>query len=261
MSIETHRDGHIGTAMTDYLGCECSLFAPMADDGPIMDAYRSAKEEGARKGFCPMLVRADEILWECLVMNACPGCGRSGAVFDREKVAQYRKNVLTLPLPEGKAVLDEMLGQRRRNAAAMGLDWEKNVLGRMEGGGSNDCFEGYWDPFTGRTFPLILAKIPVKHPWEVFAYLPFGGWNSCPDTPQLMAVAKYWFEQHGAAPAVMGRDTLEFELPAPVPEERAMELAAEHYAFCPDVDQGSGWSVGALADGLRRSTVWDFWWD
>ena len=38
--------------------------------------------------------------------------------------------------------------------------------------------------------PLILAKIPVKNPWEVFAYLPFGGWNECPDTAELMAIAR-----------------------------------------------------------------------
>ena len=34
---------------------------------------------------------------------------------------------------------------------------------------------------TGMTYPLILAKIPVKNPWEIFAYLPFGNWNECPD--------------------------------------------------------------------------------
>ena len=38
------------------------------------------------------------------------------------------------------------------------------------------------------TYPLILAKIPVKNPWEIFAYLPFGNWNECPNTPELMAL-------------------------------------------------------------------------
>ena len=52
---------------------------------------------------------------------------------------------------------------------------------------------------TEMTYPLILAKIPVKNPWEIFAYLPFGNWNDCPDTPDLMAAAKYWFEQYGAS--------------------------------------------------------------
>ena len=56
-----------------------------------------------------------------------------------------------------------------------------------------------------------------------------------------MAVAKYWFEQHGAVPAAMSHDELEFLLPAPVPEEKAMDAAVELYGFCPDViDQGAG---------------------
>ena len=113
------------------------------------------------------------------------------------------------------------------------------------------------------TDPLILAKIPVKNPWEIFAYLPFGGWNECPDTQSLMAVAKYWFEQYGAVPAAMTHDELEFLLPAPVSQEKAMDVAVEQYGFCPDViDQGpEDATVGALADVLRQSTVWYFWWD
>ena len=102
------------------------------------------------------------------------------------------------------------------------------------------------------TYPLILAKIPVKNPWEIFAYLPFGGWNECPNTPELMAVAKYWFEQHGAVPAAMSHDELEFLLPAPVSEKEAIDVAVELYGFCPDViDQGpEDATVGALADVL-----------
>ncbi len=79
------------------------------------------------------------------------------------------------------------------------------------------------------THPLILAKIPVKNPWEIFAYLPFGNWNDCPDTPELMAAAKYWFEQYGAVPAAMSHDELEFLLPAPVHKEKAMDAAVELY--------------------------------
>ena len=102
----------------------------------------------------------------------------------------------------------------------------------------------------------------MKNPWEIFDYLPFGGWNECPNTPELMAVAKYWFEQHGAVPAAMTHDELEFTLPAPVPEEKAMGTAVEQYGFCPDVvDQEEDPTVGNLADVLRQSTVWYFWWD
>ena len=74
------------------------------------------------------------------------------------------------------------------------------------------------------TYPLILAKIPVKHPWEIFAWLPFGGWNECPDTPELMAAAKYWFERHGAVPAAMSHDELEFCSRLLFPRKRAIGM-------------------------------------
>ena len=78
-----------------------------------------------------------------------------------------------------------------------------------------------------------------------------------------MAAAKYWFEQYGAVPAAMSHDELEFLLPAPVPQEKAMDAAVELYGFCPDViDQGpEDATVGALADVLWQSIVWYFWWD
>jgi hypothetical protein len=124
-------------------------------------------------------------------------------------------------------------------------------------------FIGYWNYETQKTQPMILVKIPVQHPWEVFAYLPFGGWNDCPDTAALMAVSKYWHEQNGAAPAVLTYDTLEYSVPAPVSEESARELAKEQYAFCADiVEQGaSGMTVGKLAADLKIATGWYFWWD
>ena len=76
-----------------------------------------------------------------------------------------------------------------------------------------------------------------------------------------MAVAKYWFEQYGAVPAAMSHDELEFLLPAPVPKEKAMDVAVELYGFCPDLDQNEDGSIGSLADALWQSTVWYFWWD
>ena len=48
---------------------------------------------------------------------------------------------------------------------------------------------------------------------------------------------------------------------APVPENSALELALEHYGFCPDVYQGGDYPLGALADSLSHSKIWYFWWD
>ena len=152
------------------------------------------------------------------------------------------------------------MAERRAAAEDDSKDWDTEVVGRMEGGFNNHRFSGYWNSETDMTHPVILARIPVRHPWEVFAHLPFGNWNDCPDTPQLMAVARYWFEKFGAVPAVMTHDELDFALPKPIGRELAVQTALEQYAFCPDMDQNHE-SVGALADTLRQSKIWYFWWD
>ena len=252
----------VAWAIMEYLDCECTYFPSMKDDDPIMSAYNYARRLGVREGFVPMLIKADdETLLECLVMNADPEHDADFYEFDLKTVEEYRKKMLSAPVKDGKAILEELTGQRKEEAEDDDLDWEEEVLGEMEGGEPNDRFANYWNDDTGMTYPLILAKIPVKNPWEIFAYLPFGNWNECPDTPDLMAVAKYWFEQHGAIPAAMSHDELEFELPTPISKERAMEVAVEQYGFCPDLDQNEDGSIGSLADVLWQSTVWYFWWD
>ena len=259
---DTLEPSEVAQAIMEYLDCECTYFPSMKDDDPIMSAYSYAKRESVKEGFVPVLIRADdETLLECLVMNADPEHDADIYEFDLKTVTEYRKKMLSTSVKDGKAVLEELTGQRKEEAEDDDMDWEEEILGEMEGGYKNNRISCYWDSDTDMTHPLILAKIPVKNPWEIFAYLPFGNWNDCPDTPELMAAAKYWFEQHGAVPAAMSHDELEFLLPAPVPKEKAVDVAVELYGFCPDLDQNEDGSIGSLADALRQSTVWYFWWD
>ena len=260
---DTLEPSEVAQAIMEYLDCECTYFPSMADDDPIMSAYSYARRLGVREDFIPVLIKPDETLLECLVMNADPENDADCYEFNPKAVEEYRKKMLSAPVKDGKAVLEELTGQRKEEAEEDDMDWEEEIIGEIDGGINNDRFASYWDSDTNMTVPLILAKIPVKNPWEIFAYLPFGNWNECPDTPKLMAAAKYWFEQYGAVPAAMSHDELEFLLSAPVPEEKAMETAVEMYGFCPDViDQGpEDATVGALADVLRQSTVWYLWWD
>lgn len=253
--------GGTARALMDYLNCECTYFPAMKDDDPIRSAYGYARRLAVRGGYVPVLIRADDKkLMECLAKNADPD-SRSGGSFDPDNVAEYRRDLLCAPAGDGKAVLDGRIGWRKAEAGKRGRAWEE-VLGEIKGGYCNCSLEIYWDEKTEMTHPLILARIPVKNPWEIFAYLPFGNRNECPDTPDLAAVAKYWYERYGAVPAVVSHNELEFLLPAPVPGEQAMDLAAEQYGFCPDAvaDASEEATVGALADTLSHSTVWYFWW-
>ena len=261
---DTLEPSEVAQAIMEYLDCECTYFPSMKDDDPIMAAYGYAKRDSAQEGFVPVLIKADdETLLECLVMNSDPKNDADIYEFDLKTVTEYRKKMLSTPVKDGKAVLEELTGQRKEEAEDDDMDWDEEVLGEMEGGYENNRFSCYWDSGTDMTHPLILAKIPVKNPWEIFAYLPFGNWNECPNTPELMAVAKYWFEQYGAVPAAMSHDELEFLLPAPISKKNAMEVALEQYGFCPDIvdQEPEDATVGALADVLWQSIVWYFWWD
>ena len=55
----------------------------------------------------------------------------------------------------------------------------------------------------------------------------------------------------------------EFTVNRPAEKEEALELAKEHYAFCPDrVDRGNmTYTLSELADTLSFADMWYFWWD
>lgn len=256
----TREPSELARALMDYLGCDCDYFPSMRDDDPLMSAYGYARRLGVREGYVPVLVAVDDVLWECLILNSDPDSDGEDYTFDPQRVAEYRERVLSSPVPDGREVLDSMVSERMSEAEDDGLDWGENVVGEVEGGEGRDRLSGYWNYETNMTYPVILARIPTDEPWKVFAWLPFGNWNECPDTPELMAASRHWYERYGAVPAMVTHDELELLLPEPVPEDEALGVATDMYGLCPDVEQNSG-NLGNLADELRQSTVWYLWWD
>lgn len=238
--------------LKEYLGCPCTYFPPMADDQPIMDAYRQARARGKKEGFVPMLVAVDELLLECFELNG-----------EDKSAGQARQELLSAPLESGEEFLQQWLREIKEDLDEDEPGYWEQLIGEVSDGEGIDSFLSLRD-FNGKqTVPVVLAEIPVKNPWEVFAYLPFGGWNECPANEEHMAVAKYWFEKYGAVPALMTHDVLEYTLPfdTSVPSWQALYLAKEQYAYCSDiVDQGVE-TIGRLADGLAKSHYWYFWWD
>lgn len=228
--------------LADYLDCSCRVFSPETSPAEIVATYWAAREEGKTTGFVPVLVAPDETLLESLKMN-----------LEGELPAEYRRKLLDTPVENGEDYFAPLLSFRKRIWNAMEIESDEESGEEPSDNALND--------FLGVDASVLLAEIPADNPWEIFAYLPFGGWNDCPDTRGMMAAAKTWYERYGAMPAVVMCDTLQFAVPEPIDETQALPLAWEQYAWCPDiVEQGCG-SVDALAAGLRKSTVWFFWWD
>lgn len=233
----------LAAAMAARFGYPCTYYPPAKDVSSILSDYREAREQGKTESFVPMLL-SEEYVQGLL----------DGTLEPPEQSL--------VPSEAGQDVLQRRLEEAKQAYAEYGGDsWEEEVIGEVSGGEAVDRFLSLWDSRKQQTVPMVLARIPVKNPWEVFTRLPFGGWNECPEDSEQMAVAKYWFEEYGAVPALMTLEVLEYVLPAPVSREKALNLALEQYAFCTDiVDQGVQ-TVGRLADGLALSDHWFFWWD
>lgn len=242
--------------LKEYLGCPCTYYPPSNDCQLLDSDFYQARARGKKEGFVPMLIAVDELLLECFELNG-----------EDKSAEQARQELLSAPLESGKELLQKWLREAKEGWAEADpefyANWDAHVIGEVSGGEKIDRFLSLWDYDGKQTIPIVLAEIPVKHPWEVFAYLPFGGWNECPAAEEHMAVAKYWFEKYEAVPALMTPDVLEYTIPfgTSVPSWQALDLALEQYAYCNDiVDQGVE-TVGRLADGLMKSHNWYFWWD
>lgn len=92
------------------------------------------------------------------------------------------------------------------------------------------------------------------------------GWsgpaNHVNDTAEISAVVRSWEERFGARVVAVGFDTLQLSVAAPpVTAEQALRVAAEHFAFCPDLVWQGAESLRAYAAVIRERATWWFWWD
>lgn len=110
---------------------------------------------------------------------------------------------------------------------------------------------------------MLLLQIPTDDPADIPAYLPFGGWNDCPNAETQLAFTHYWREKYGAIPAALdGADCLEFLVERPVADpSEAKKLAVEQFAFCSDLPFQVFEDFEQLTEFIHQSRQWYFWWD
>ena len=124
-----------------------------------------------------------------------------------------------------------------------------------EGIRENDLYLGLDD-----TLELYLAEFPGE-PWEVLAFLPGGLWGE-PVPPEFLALARKWQVKHGAVPAAIGFNTLQFYVEEPVTDPEELEtLCHEMLLFCPELIEMHALSFGNLTEQVSKSHFWYFVWD
>lgn len=248
----------------EFFDCEYEYF-PNNTYEEIMEKFEKYVEDGKEKGYFPVIVTVDETFLECFSFNVS-----DDEEFNIEDVRKYREKYISSIYSEGgENILRDLVNRRKEEAEDDEIDWEDEILGEFEDSGEDRLnspigFLNYktnkLDYKTNRPLELFIVKVPVKNPWEIFAWLPMGNWNECPTTSEHMAISRYWFEKYGAIPMTITSDVLEYRIEKPVAIEEAMKLAVEMYGYCLDIDQSYD-TLGLLAGSLVDSSVWYFWWD
>lgn len=249
MGLFSAKPGANAQKIIDWLGCECEYFPAGKPAQLIQSSYEDAFAKKEMGGYTPIIVVVNDVLSEWLDMI------REDSGVMPEK---HREELLGAALPDAQKWFTRTLSEMKE---AFGEYWEQITADSGNGGDKMDKLSGFVDFGTKKSAEVVIAKIPTDKPWEVFAWLPFGGWNECPEPETMMAVGKYWFQKYGAVPAVISHDILEFAAQPVRDRSAAVGLALEQYAFCNDIiDQGFQ-ELCVLADVLTKSSVWFFWWD
>ncbi|MBQ7061077.1 MAG: DUF4253 domain-containing protein [Clostridia bacterium] len=237
------------------LGYEYWVIDPKLSKKKIGRLIDEELEKGRLEGYTPVVVPCAlgdrDLLLESISYRLEDG-------FDIE-------TELKKPLEDGKSVLEA-------RAEAFSETYGISVKSMLAQAG--DGFDGFDSSAGEETYSglqvssmygesrLILIKLPTVNPWEAAIYIPFGGFNECPEPSEMAAVLKYWYEKYGAVPAVITFDTLDCRLTVPIPEADADAVLEEMAIFDIDiVEMIMMSSPEGFKKALTESHIWSFWWD
>ena len=141
----------------------------------IKQLWLDAYERGKQEGFSPVLLAVDSCFFESL--------DDSSEWYDETKRQEWQSKVLASNLNDGASILHERMEQVKEEYSD--AEWKNDVVG------TDEDIEPINDFEIVEGTDLYLVEVPVKEPWKVFAYVPFGDWNECPKAEEHMAIAKY----------------------------------------------------------------------
>lgn len=269
--------------MKSFLNCDCKYYPVNSEDNDIICGYLESLQRSKEGDFIPIIVDISNNLLNAVIMNAViDSDDDSESIMDlgiredtnvedffkngtidfetSEVIERYRKNMISKDFSNGKELLDEMIDNNREYFG--GYELERDEL-EVEDDPTADMDDLDFEEQIEKQGEILIAEIPVKNPWEIFAYIPFGGWNDCPGNEDIMAISKYWFEKYGAIPFAISHNTLEYIVEKPVDDEDKIRFTEEFYAFCPDsVDKYmESFNIDKLAKKIYKNKLWNFKWN
>lgn len=109
---------------------------------------------------------------------------------------------------------------------------------------------------------VVIGLARIKEIWQLPAAVKYGGWNDCPSADVHCAFFRKWQAEVGVQILGMSGDVVECLVSNPPTDQAAaIELAWQHYWYCPDIVEQGCKTVSNLAATLIDSDYWYFWWD
>lgn len=218
-SVEDEKDPDLRlTLLTD---CKTEPVGEDLSSEELLDKYLKAYNEGKHRGFIPVYLEYFSGLFDNVIKE---GRKRLGQDADAKAlVAEAIQQNLSAELDAGEAVLAEAF-QRAKNILD-DEEWEHLTTEKTD---DEDFMPEIDDLFT---IDDLLAQIPVKNPWDVFAYFATFFNDNCERLHKCRAAAKYWYEKYGAVPCFIAYGEAMFYLPKPIPQEDASIMAKQIFAL------------------------------
>lgn len=284
----------------EFLGCKCKYYPPTNEDNYIISGYIESLRRSKTEKFIPVIISvSDTLLNNCFLNTVVYTDDELSSILDydleqkekdyfnfyqtgilsskiKQEIEKYRENIISNKIKNGKEELDIMINKNKNYFGGYEIENEdseleydkdeENVKKDYSSYSINrEIIKGIWEDNDkcDKTKEVLIAEIPVENPWEIFAYIPFGGWNDCPSNENIISISKYWYEKYGAIPLVISKNTLEYILESPIKKFEKIRFAEEFYAFCPDrVDKYMfDFNLKKLADYVEKCQTWYFVWN
>ena len=213
------------------------------DKDEWMKIYLAMRQQGQKEGYTPVVVLDELSMAE-------------DAEKEEGSLEAYTKKCLEA---YPKIEIDQWLKERNNDYQTYQMDVESSRKGE-----NIDELEEDREPMMtiemGYAENAYIVKVPTKKPYEVFAYLPVGGYNECPLDEEHIALAKRWYEIYGAVPCAISSDTVQYYVEKPI-ETKNQTLANEMYLYCGDIVWQGVQCLENLEKANQGAAVWFFWWD
>lgn len=211
-----------------------------SDIDDLSKFYHEEYESGVKRGYTAVIVGKDETLTKAI--NLC-----------KEEYDSYEKMYQGIKKKAKAVDVAAYFKKQKKSVQNIISKWEKKKS-------SVESYEAFNELYI-LSNDTYLMMIPSEKPYEIFAYLPMGNFNSCPDNDVLLAVFKHWYEEYGVIPAVITYDTIHVSLTKTLDDKQIEVLVEEMVLLNMETQMLTYPAKEDIVKGLKHSKYWMFWWD